>query len=163
MITVVIIYGICWLPLHTITLVGEAHHSIYTFKYIQVVWISCHWLAMSNCCYNPMVYCWMNSRFRIGFKHVFRFCPCVHEEDLTESNSRKVKWNYTCIYTMNLGDNGSYQRRIHRLQSRGTRDSSSSSSQHSQPRNGIEKIAMNDMHCKLNNNAPCKQNRNMFS
>ena len=77
MITVVIIYALCWLPLHTITLTGDAHPDIWSFQHIQVVWIACHWLAMSNCCYNPMVYCWMNSRFRNGFRYVLRFCPCV--------------------------------------------------------------------------------------
>ena len=77
MITVVIIYALCWLPLHTITLVGDTHPEIWMYRYIQIVWISCHWLAMSNCCYNPMVYCWMNSRFRNGFKYALRVCPCV--------------------------------------------------------------------------------------
>lgn len=78
MITVVIIYALCWLPLHTITLIGDSHPEVYAYKHIQVVWIACHWLAMSNCCYNPMVYCWMNSRFRNGFRYVLRFCPCMN-------------------------------------------------------------------------------------
>ncbi len=77
MITVVIIYALCWLPLHTITLTGDAHPEIWSYQHIQVVWIACHWLAMSNCCYNPMVYCWMNSRFRNGFRYVLRYCPCA--------------------------------------------------------------------------------------
>jgi hypothetical protein len=51
---------------------------VWTFKHIQFVWIGAHWLAMSNCCYNPIVYCWMNSKFRQGFKYVLRWCPCVH-------------------------------------------------------------------------------------
>ena len=91
MITVVIIYAMCWLPLHTITLVGDAHPNIWTYRYIQIVWISCHWLAMSNCCYNPMVYCWMNSRFRNGFKYALRACPCVRidgEEQFVTSRAR---------------------------------------------------------------------------
>jgi len=52
------------------------------FRYIQPVWIACHWLAMSNCCYNPIVYCWMNDRFRTGFQYAFRCCPCVRRPDI---------------------------------------------------------------------------------
>ena len=115
MITVVIIYMLCWLPLHSITLIGDAHPSIYTYKYIQTVWISCHWLAMSNCCYNPMVYCWMNMRFRTGFRLVFRCCPCVQPERHDQNSALKVKWNHTCVYSMNNGhDKTPYQRRMHR-------------------------------------------------
>ena len=77
MIAVVLIYAVCWLPLHTITLVGESYDQIFSYRYIQPVWIACHWLAMSNCCYNPFVYCWMNARFRDGFRHVLRWLPCV--------------------------------------------------------------------------------------
>ncbi len=36
MITVVIIYALCWLPLHTITLVGDRHPDIWLFPHIQV-------------------------------------------------------------------------------------------------------------------------------
>ena len=77
MIILVIIYAFCWLPFHTITLIGERHPTIWNYPYSQVIWISCHWFAMSNCCYNPMVYCWMNSKFRNGFRYVLRYCPCV--------------------------------------------------------------------------------------
>lgn len=52
------------------------------FRYIQPVWIACHWLAMSNCCYNPIVYCWMNDKFRIGFRYAFRWCPSVRRPDV---------------------------------------------------------------------------------
>jgi len=32
-----------------------------------------YWLAMSNSMYNPMIYCYMNQRFRKGFTKVFNF------------------------------------------------------------------------------------------
>ena len=81
MMTVVLIYAMCWLPLHTVTLLGDMHQGIYDYKYIQVVWCACHWLAMSNSCYNPMVYCWMNSKYRNGFRYVLRFCPCIQYKE----------------------------------------------------------------------------------
>ena len=77
MIFMVIIYALCWLPLHAVTLVGDANPDTWRFKYIQVVWIAAHWLAMSSCCYNPLVYCWMNARWRNGFLRALRCCPCV--------------------------------------------------------------------------------------
>lgn|SRR6218665_549205 len=77
MITVVVIYALCWLPLHCITLVGDTHPSVWQFPHIQTIWIACHWLAMSNCCYNPIVYFWMNAKFRHGFRHALRWCPFV--------------------------------------------------------------------------------------
>jgi len=46
-------------------------------RHIQTVWILCHWLAMSHCCYNPFVYCWMNDKFRAGFRRLFNWFPCV--------------------------------------------------------------------------------------
>ena len=74
MIVVVIIYAVCWLPLHALKLIEESHPIIYDFKYYQVTWTSTHWLAMSYACYNPIVYFWMNKRFRLGFKGMFYFC-----------------------------------------------------------------------------------------
>ncbi|KAE8737205.1 hypothetical protein FOCC_FOCC017333 [Frankliniella occidentalis] len=29
-----------------------------------------HWLAMSHSCLNPLIYCWMNARFRQSFRSV---------------------------------------------------------------------------------------------
>ena len=100
MIIVVIIYAFCWLPFHTITLIGERHPSIWDYQYCQVIWISCHWLAMSNCCYNPMVYCWMNSKFRNGFRYVLRFCPCVSYDYHEHRPSHKAQRVHTYVTTM---------------------------------------------------------------
>jgi hypothetical protein len=77
MITVVVIYAFCWLPLHIITLAGHAYSSIWYFSYIQPIWIGSHWLAMSNCCYNPFVYYWMSSNFRRGYVDVVKRAVCV--------------------------------------------------------------------------------------
>lgn len=79
MVYVVVIYALCWLPLHTITLIGDTNSTIWSFKYIQVTWIGAHWLAMSNCCCNPIVYYWMSSNFRNGYRTALTACcpPCA--------------------------------------------------------------------------------------
>ncbi|CAH1794365.1 unnamed protein product [Owenia fusiformis] len=77
MIMVVIMYGCCWLPLHTITLIGEKSPGIWQIKNINVIYMVFHWIAMSNSCYNPMIYFWMNSKFRNGFRYAMRWCPFV--------------------------------------------------------------------------------------
>lgn len=73
MIVMVITYALCWLPLHTLQLIEEAHFAIYDFKHYQLVWTTTHWLAMSYACYNPIVYFWMNKRFNSAFKGMLFF------------------------------------------------------------------------------------------
>ncbi|KAL3878003.1 hypothetical protein ACJMK2_035643 [Sinanodonta woodiana] len=80
MIVVVLIYAICWLPLHAITLAGDRHPSIYNIHNFQIIWIACHWLAMSHACYNPIVYFWMNKRFRACFQNLFCMCSSCQEK-----------------------------------------------------------------------------------
>ncbi|KAH3869386.1 hypothetical protein DPMN_032549 [Dreissena polymorpha] len=76
LIVVVIIYAICWLPLHAITIAGDVHLTFYNLPGMNIVWTASHWLAMSNCMYNPFIYCWMNARFRNGFLKVIRVATC---------------------------------------------------------------------------------------
>lgn len=77
MIVVVVVYALCWLPLHVITLLGELRHTIWTYRHIQTVWNGCHWLAMSSCCWNPIIYCWTNDSFRAGLAYaLLGRCPC---------------------------------------------------------------------------------------
>lgn len=44
---------------------------------IIYIWFIFHWLAMSHSCYNPVIYCYMNARFRIGFLQVLYFIPGI--------------------------------------------------------------------------------------
>lgn len=40
-------------------------------------WFAFHWLAMSHSCYNPIIYCYMNTRFRSGFITVLHSVPIL--------------------------------------------------------------------------------------
>ncbi|XP_056442175.1 neuromedin-K receptor-like [Gadus chalcogrammus] len=79
MIIVVVTFALCWLPYHVYFIVTGLSKPLTRWKYIQQVYLSVMWLAMSSTMYNPIIYCCLNSRFRAGFKHVLRCCPCVRE------------------------------------------------------------------------------------
>ena len=68
----VVIYAFCWLPLHCITVLGDLVPAIWNFDGIQLGWTACHWLAVSSCCWNPIVYYWTNDTLRTGFTYALR-------------------------------------------------------------------------------------------
>ncbi|XP_010002222.1 PREDICTED: substance-P receptor [Chaetura pelagica] len=77
MIIVVCTFAVCWLPYHIYFTLQYFNPEWYLQKFIQQVYLAIMWLAMSSTMYNPIIYCCLNDRFRVGFKHAFRWCPFV--------------------------------------------------------------------------------------
>ncbi|XP_074784674.1 substance-P receptor [Athene noctua] len=77
MIIVVCTFAVCWLPYHIYFTLQYFSPEWYLQKFIQQVYLAIMWLAMSSTMYNPIIYCCLNDRFRVGFKHAFRWCPFV--------------------------------------------------------------------------------------
>ncbi|XP_012282981.1 RYamide receptor [Orussus abietinus] len=67
MMTVVIVFTVCWLPFNVLILVMDNDERLSNWWGLPFVWTALHWLSMSHSCYNPVIYCWMNARFRTGF------------------------------------------------------------------------------------------------
>ncbi|XP_074064577.1 substance-P receptor [Macrotis lagotis] len=88
MIVVVCTFAICWLPFHIFFLLPYINPDLSMKKFIQQVYLAIMWLAMSSTMYNPIIYCCLNDRFRIGFKHAFRCCPFI---DATEYEGLEMK------------------------------------------------------------------------
>ncbi|XP_030760467.1 RYamide receptor-like [Sitophilus oryzae] len=72
MITVVFVFTLCWLPYNMFMIFQEDIYS----DVKPYVFFALHGLAMSHACYNPIIYCYMNSRFRDGLFHICRMLPC---------------------------------------------------------------------------------------
>ncbi|KAK8757622.1 hypothetical protein V5799_004746 [Amblyomma americanum] len=95
MIVVVVIFAVCWLPYHVYFLVMHHHPEINQSTYIQHVYLAIYWLAMSNSMYNPIIYCWMNSRFREGFKRVF-CCLAFNDRETAQLRQHMAATRYSC-------------------------------------------------------------------
>ncbi|XP_043103721.1 neuromedin-K receptor-like [Puntigrus tetrazona] len=91
MIIVVVTFAICWLPYHVYFLVTGLNKQLVRWKFIQQIYLSVMWLAMSSTMYNPIIYFCLNSRFRAGFKRVFRWCPFVRVSDYDELELRAMR------------------------------------------------------------------------
>ncbi|XP_055618723.1 RYamide receptor-like isoform X2 [Toxorhynchites rutilus septentrionalis] len=75
MVTVVIVFTICWLPFNSLMVVDVDT----SWNLLPYVWFAFHWLAMSHSCYNPIIYCYMNARFRSGFILVLHGVPGLQQ------------------------------------------------------------------------------------
>ncbi|XP_011692495.1 PREDICTED: tachykinin-like peptides receptor 99D [Wasmannia auropunctata] len=71
MIVVVVMFTVCWLPIHTFFIAYYYLPEIKTKPYVYELYLIAYWLAMSNSMYNPIIYCWMNKYFRRGFVKFF--------------------------------------------------------------------------------------------
>ncbi|XP_020499515.2 tachykinin receptor 3a [Labrus bergylta] len=103
MIIVVVTFALCWLPYHVYFIVT----GLSKWKYIQQVYLSVLWLAMSSTMYNPIIYCCLNSRFRAGFKRAFRWCPFIKVSSHDELELRSTRLHPTrqsSMYTLSRMD-----------------------------------------------------------
>uniref|UniRef100_A0A1A9VZB9 G-protein coupled receptors family 1 profile domain-containing protein n=1 Tax=Glossina brevipalpis TaxID=37001 RepID=A0A1A9VZB9_9MUSC len=74
MVTVVIVFTMCWLPFNILILLLN-DEEFRLWGPLPYIWFAFHWLAMSHSCYNPIIYCYMNARFRGGFLQIIHQVP----------------------------------------------------------------------------------------
>ncbi|XP_034994350.2 prolactin-releasing peptide receptor-like [Zootoca vivipara] len=68
LVMVVVVFGVCWLPLHTFNLIRDININAIDPYYFSLVQLVCHWFAMSSACYNPFIYAWLHDSFREELK-----------------------------------------------------------------------------------------------
>ncbi|XP_045468643.1 RYamide receptor [Harmonia axyridis] len=71
MVTVVCVFTICWLPYNLLIIFAESISN----EMLELLYFPFHGLAMSHACYNPIIYCYMNSRFKESLNHILRRIP----------------------------------------------------------------------------------------
>ncbi|XP_057370382.1 tachykinin-like peptides receptor 86C [Daphnia carinata] len=65
---VVTLFVVCWLPYHGYFVYQFIDDQVISYKHVQHIFLSFYWLAMSNTMINPLVYYYMNTRFREHFR-----------------------------------------------------------------------------------------------
>ena len=74
---VVTIFMVCWAPYHIYFIYSYHDPSITKMPYISHIYLGFYWLAMANTCVNPIIYYWMNQRFRAYFDMILFCVPRV--------------------------------------------------------------------------------------
>ncbi|KAH8033133.1 hypothetical protein HPB51_007750 [Rhipicephalus microplus] len=72
LVTVVLMFAVCWLPIHMMNLVVYFDRDAMLpdtteqeYLYIAA-FFSCHWFSMANSFVNPIIYCFMSDNFRVS-------------------------------------------------------------------------------------------------
>ena len=80
LVVVVVLFGICWLPLHTFILVLDFNPKFTqnptpeAEEFMVGIYYTVHWLAMSNSFVNPIIYGFLNDSFRVRTTCYFSYC-----------------------------------------------------------------------------------------
>lgn len=76
LMSMVAVFGICWLPICSINLVTDLDfYPIYCWQFYHAFFILCHIMAVSSLCFNPFLYGLFNDTFK---HHFLDICPSLH-------------------------------------------------------------------------------------
>lgn len=67
LLSIVLLFTLCWLPWNIFTLVYEFHPKCVTGKYFNLVDLFLKLFAFASTCINPFLYGWLNDNFRKEF------------------------------------------------------------------------------------------------
>ncbi|KAK3542832.1 hypothetical protein QTP70_004645 [Hemibagrus guttatus] len=108
LIVIVTMFFICWMPLYSVN-TWKAFHPPSAHRVLSGAPISfIHLLSYTSACVNPIIYCFMNKRFRKALLTTFSCCcrSCrprsfsEGDDDVTATGASVSKFNYTTISTM---------------------------------------------------------------
>ncbi|KAK7153825.1 hypothetical protein R3I94_007242 [Phoxinus phoxinus] len=108
LIVIVAMFFICWMPLYSVNTwkafdLPSAHRAL---SGAPISFI--HLLSYTSACVNPIIYCFMNKRFRKALLTTFSCCcwPCRRrgfregDDEVTATGASMSKFNYTTVSTM---------------------------------------------------------------
>lgn len=111
LVVIVVMFFICWMPLYCVN-TWRAFDNVSALHALSGAPIGfIHLLSYTSACVNPIIYCFMNTRFRKALLVTFSCCssPCrhhrrqslrEHEEDAIATGASMSKFSYTTVSTM---------------------------------------------------------------
>lgn len=112
LVVIVVLFFLCWMPLYCAN-TWRAFDNISAERTLSGTPIAfIHLLCYTSACVNPIIYCFMNMRFRKALLSTFlrcfaRCCPrCLHreprdiEEDVMATGTSMARFSYTIVSTM---------------------------------------------------------------
>ncbi|XP_045212427.2 RYamide receptor-like [Mercenaria mercenaria] len=121
LIIVVAMFGVCWFPLHLFMLLLDFHPEILTsvsMETLTTLFITFHWLAMSNSFANPIIYGFTNESFRADLVTLFYMwfpcCVCLTRmlpRHSSGSTYETVVFRRQSLYKQGVKINGTYHTR----------------------------------------------------
>ncbi|XP_057708000.1 cholecystokinin receptor [Corythoichthys intestinalis] len=111
LVVIVVLFFLCWMPLYCVNtwraFDKDSVSKALTGKPIAAI----HLLSYTSACVNPIIYCFMNTRFRKALLATFSCCaaPCRqrrrrglrdNEDDVTAVGPSVSKFSYTTVSTM---------------------------------------------------------------
>ncbi|XP_017560170.1 cholecystokinin receptor [Pygocentrus nattereri] len=108
LIVIVTMFFICWMPIYSAN-TWRAFHPASAHRVLSGAPISfIHLLSYTSACVNPIIYCFMNKRFRKALLTTFSCCCRPRrprgfregDDDVTATGASVSKFTYTTISTM---------------------------------------------------------------
>ena len=83
LIYMVLVFGVCWLPLNSMNFLADLNGNVYCWNYYFFTFFIAHIFAMSSTCYNPFLYGRYNDAFQKEFVNMIPALKfvCVRQEE----------------------------------------------------------------------------------
>uniref|UniRef100_F7CP52 G-protein coupled receptors family 1 profile domain-containing protein n=1 Tax=Ornithorhynchus anatinus TaxID=9258 RepID=F7CP52_ORNAN len=85
LISIVVTFGACWLPLNIFNIIFDWNHEILLHCHHDLVFILCHLAAMTSTCINPLFYGFLNKNFQKDLMDLLHLCRCFAPRDHYDS------------------------------------------------------------------------------
>ncbi|KAG2455253.1 neuropeptide Y receptor type 6-like [Polypterus senegalus] len=85
LISIVVAFAVCWLPLNIFNIIFDWNHEALLNCHHNLVFTLCHLVAMVSTCINPVFYGFLNKNFQKDLNMMVLNCKCSSEQEEYEN------------------------------------------------------------------------------